>query len=55
MACDISNLASREGRRNERVLIEIEEGHTLDLSLFQFFLWKEIQFEKDERSFLNEF
>ena len=38
MACDIVNNASREGRRNERVPVEIKDGYTSDLSRFRFSL-----------------
>ena len=54
MACDIANHASREGRRNERVPMEVEDSYTPDLSTFIFSLCQEIQFEKDDRSFPNE-
>ena len=53
MACDSVNHTCGEGRRNERVSIEIKDGFTPDLSRFQFSPWQEIRFEKDERSFLN--
>ena len=54
MAYDIINHASREGRQNERVPVEVEDGYTPYLSRFRFSLWQEIQFEKDDRSFSNE-
>ena len=54
MACDIVNHTSREGRLNEQVPVEVEDGHTPYLSRFRFSLWQEIQFEKYERSFPNE-
>ena len=50
----VMNHTSREGRRNERSPIEIEEGHPSDLNRFQFSLLQEIKFEKDEQSFPNE-
>ena len=54
MACDIINHTSREGKLNERVPVEIEDGCTLDLIRFRFSLWQEIRFEKCDRSFPNE-
>ena len=54
MACDITKHTSREGKRNKRVPIEIEEGHGPDLSTFRFSLWQEMQHEKDENLFLKE-
>ena len=45
MACVVIQFTSRKGKRNERVLLEIKERCTPDLSRFIFALWHQIKFE----------
>jgi len=54
MACDIINYTSREGKRGEKVPIELEHGYTPDISRFRFEFYEDVLYDKDEPSFPNE-
>ena len=49
----VTNYTSRPQKRNEKMLIEIEDGFTPDVSKFQCAFFQLIDFAKDHHSFLD--